>query len=271
MRINSNGSVGIGIFPPSPLHGMLHVEGGPSTGVGVYSYNPTTTSVLGVSTSGTGVYGLSYNATGVSGNGGTYGVTGNGGTYGVYGNGGTQGVTGSSDIGSGLVARTNTGNLVEGYTVDLRKFHITNSGTYVTGSDFAEALPARDDRTHYEPGDVLVLSTNVVGTVEKTSRAYDARVAGVYSTRPGMLGAEKGGVTRVDAEDLPVAIIGIVPTKVSAEAGPIQVGDLLTTSSTPGYAMRCEDRLKCFGATLGKAMETLAEGMGVIKVLVTLR
>ena len=68
-----------------------------------------------------------------------------------------------------------------------------------------------------------------------------------------------------------MAIMGVVPTKVSAENGPIQVGDFLTTSGTPGHAMRCDDRVKCFGAILGKAMEPLAEGTGIVKVLVTLR
>jgi hypothetical protein len=183
-------------------------------------------------------------------------------------------VTGLSDSGPGLRVRSKTGVLIEGYPNIFtlgRSFHIELNGTYVAGSDFAEALPGRGDKTDYEPGDVLVLSTETLGTVEKTSRSYDERVAGVYSTRPGMLGAEKSGATRVDAADLPVAIIGIVPTKVSDENGPIRIGDLLTTSGTPGHAMRCADRVRCVGATLGKAMEPLAEGKGVIKVLVTLR
>ena len=37
--------------------------------------------------------------------------------------------------------------------------------------------------------------------------------------------------------------------------GNIEVGDLLTTSSTPGYAMKCNDKLKCMGAIVGKALE----------------
>ena len=86
-----------------------------------------------------------------------------------------------------------------------------------------------------------------------------------------MLGAEKGGAARIDPGEVPVAIVGIVPTKVSAENGAVRVGDLLTTSHTPGYAMRCTNRLRCIGATIGKAMEPLKNGKGVIKVLVTLR
>ncbi len=73
------------------------------------------------------------------------------------------------------------------------------------------------------------------------------------------------------------SIIGIVPTKVSTENGPIQVGDLLTTSSTPGYAMKAlplrigKARVYRTGTILGKALESLKEGNGLIKVLVTLR
>ena len=100
---------------------------------------------------------------------------------------------------------------------------------------------------------------------------------GVYSTRPGILGADKEGTTRVDTDDLPVAIIGIVPTKVSAENGAVRMGDLLTTSRTPGYAMRASPvvihgvRVYRTGTILGKALEPLKSGKGVIKVLVTLR
>ena len=46
---------------------------------------------------------------------------------------------------------------------------------------------------------------------------------------------------------------------------------MLTTSSLPGYAMRCVNRVKCVGAVVGKALEPLTEGKGVIKVLVMLR
>ena len=159
----------------------------------------------------------------------------------------------------------------------MRKFHITGQGTYVAGSDFAEAIPARGGRDAYEPGDVLVINSESSFRVEKSSKPNDVRLAGVYSTRPGMLGAEKNGTSRIDPDELPVAIVGIVPTKVSAENGPINVGDLLTTSSTPGYAMKAlplrigKARVYRTGTILGKALEPLKEGKGVIKVLVTLR
>lgn len=159
----------------------------------------------------------------------------------------------------------------------VRRFHISPNGSFVAGSDFAEALPAKGGKAGYEPGDVLVLSADQPRVVEKAHHPYDAKVAGIYSTRPAVLGAEKDGETRVDPDDIPVAIVGIVPTKVTAENGPIQPGDLLTTSSTPGHAMKASPVLVngfAFyptGTILGKALEPLEVGTGVIKVLVILR
>ena len=66
-------------------------------------------------------------------------------------------------------------------------------------------------------------------------------------------------------------MVGIVPCKVSAENGPIKVGDLLVTSSTPGYGMKGTNRSKMLGAVVGKALEPMREGKGVVQVLVTLQ
>jgi hypothetical protein len=68
-----------------------------------------------------------------------------------------------------------------------------------------------------------------------------------------------------------LALAGTAPVKVTNEAGSIQVGDLLTTSSTPGFAMRCADRVECIGAILGKALEPLSTQTGIVRALVTLQ
>jgi hypothetical protein len=73
------------------------------------------------------------------------------------------------------------------------------------------------------------------------------------------------------SNEIPLAVVGIVPCKVTAENGPIQIGDLLVTSSAPGYAMKGTDRSKLVGAVVGKALEPLQNGKGVIQVLVTLQ
>jgi hypothetical protein len=70
--------------------------------------------------------------------------------------------------------------------------------------------------------------------------------------------------------EIPMTMIGIVPTKVSTENGPIKRGDLLVSSSTPGFAMKGTDRSHMSGAVIGKAMGSLNSGTGVIEVLITL-
>jgi hypothetical protein len=69
----------------------------------------------------------------------------------------------------------------------------------------------------------------------------------------------------------PLAVVGIVPCKVTAENGAIARGDLLVTSSRPGYAMKGTDRRRMLGAVVGKALRPLAQGAAVIEVLVTLQ
>jgi hypothetical protein len=58
---------------------------------------------------------------------------------------------------------------------------------------------------------------------------------------------------------------------VSAENGAIEPGDILVTSDTPGYAMKGTDRSLWTGAIVGKAMDSLESGKGVIEVLVSLQ
>jgi hypothetical protein len=69
----------------------------------------------------------------------------------------------------------------------------------------------------------------------------------------------------------PVALLGKVFCKADAQFGPIGVGDLLTTSPTPGHAMRADDTRKAFGAVNGKALRPLAEGQGLIPILIALQ
>ena len=65
-----------------------------------------------------------------------------------------------------------------------------------------------------------------------------------------------------------VGMLGQVEALVSAENGPISVGDSLTSASfTPGYAMRAAGG----DSTVGVALEPLSIGTGKIKVLISRR
>jgi len=160
-----------------------------------------------------------------------------------------------------------------GSDVDL-DFRVTNNGTaYADGgwqgaADFAELMSTEGNPAAYEPGDVLVISAESDRSVALSSKPYSTMVIGIYSEEPGFVGSSHAMEEQRD-DEIPVAIVGIVPCKVSAENGPIHRGDLLTTSSTLGHAMKASEPK--LGAILGKALGELESGTGVIDVLVTLQ
>ena len=146
-----------------------------------------------------------------------------------------------------------------------------NGGVFPSGADFAESLRVGGKREDYAPGDVLVIDSTSSRQVTRSMKPYSRLVAGIYSTKPGVL-ASPHGMGNVDsATQVPLAIVGIVPCKVSAENGPIEAGDLLVTASTPGHAMKGTDRGRMLGAVVGKALQPMREGSGLIEVLVTLQ
>ena len=141
----------------------------------------------------------------------------------------------------------------------------------VCGGDYAESVDVTGDRTHYEPGDLMVIDPNAEGKFLKSAEAYSTFVTGIYSTKPGVIGRRQLTDRSNMKEEVPMAMTGIVPTKVTAENGAIKPGDLLVTSSKLGYAMKGTDRSKMLGAVIGKALGHLDSGTGVIEVVVTLQ
>jgi len=145
------------------------------------------------------------------------------------------------------------------------------------GADFAELLPATEG---LQPGDVVVIGPD--GRLIRSTQANQTNVAGVYSTAPGFLGGMTPDMEAREAQEdafssrAPIAIVGIVPVKVSAENGAIRPGDLLTPSNTPGHAMKAEPvnvggvEFYRPGTIIGKALEPLDKGTGVIRALITL-
>lgn len=146
-----------------------------------------------------------------------------------------------------------------------------NGGTQNSGADVAEAFDVEGNTADYEPGDILVISTNTDRTIEKSSSPYSALVAGVYATKPGVLLTEE----HIDSEligKVPMGVIGVIPTKVCLEGGNIKRGDLLVTSSQSGVAMKGDLTKVQIGQVLGKALQDYnQEGIGKIKVLVNIK
>jgi len=141
----------------------------------------------------------------------------------------------------------------------------------LSGGDYAESVNVSGNRNTYEPGDVLVIDPASEGKFLKSSTPYASTVTGIYSTKPGVTGRRQHTSSEHMKEEVPMAMTGIVPTKVCAENGPIKVGDLLVTSSRPGYAMKATDRSQMLGAVIGKAIGHLDMCTGVIEVVVTLQ
>jgi hypothetical protein len=232
---------------------------------------------------GAGVYGYANNVHGVMGEtlgdwswtSGVYGKAHHNHANGVTGwnTAGGPGVYAWSETGSAILAKSGTGNLIEAYDSDPsdnRRFYVSNSGEVYAdgafhggGADFAELLPARQERL--EPGDVLAVTAD--GSVTRSSQPYQGSVVGVYSTRPGYYGDLYQEVA--SDQKVPVAVTGIVPVKVCDEGGAILPGDLLTPSSIPGMAMKAADPRP--GAVIGKALAPLESGEGAVNMLVMLR
>lgn len=136
------------------------------------------------------------------------------------------------------------------------------------GADCAEDFDMAGDY-QAEPGSTMVM--NSTGTLEECRQPYDKRVAGVISGAGNFKPAITLDKQQTAFHRQPIALIGKVYCKADAEYAPIEIGDLLTTSATSGHAMKALDPLKAFGAVIGKAMAPLAEGKGLIPILVNLQ
>jgi hypothetical protein len=152
-------------------------------------------------------------------------------------------------------------------TVEVRGTLNVGGDITMPASDFAEDFHVASDAV--EPGTVMVLDEN--GALRESNRGYDRRVAGVISgardLRPGLILDRQC----FSESRLPLALVGKVYCKADAAYGSIEVGDLLTTSPTPGHAMKASDPLKAFGAVIGKALRPLQSGAGLIPILVALQ
>jgi hypothetical protein len=185
-----------------------------------------------------------------------------------------QTATGSVTIPAGTGYNLDTNGLIHsstGYVFPDGTIQATAFNPANCGADYAESVGVTGDRTAYEPGDVLVIDPSNPGKFLKANQAYSTMVAGIYSTKPGYVGRLQPASDPASANEIPMAMVGRVPTKASAENGPIKVGDLLVTSSTMGYAMKGTDRSQLTGAVVGKALGSLDSGTGTILVLVTLQ
>jgi len=261
-----NGNIGTG-----PLQGVAGVEGDApvAEGVGVRGKNnflgsggfiagqnpfarQQTVGVFGESPD-LGVVGIADKAEGI----------------GVYGGSiGGKGIGVVGEAGSGLAGKfignvEVTGNINGHATSTITCFDVS-----LIGQDCAEDFDLAEGDS-VSPGTVMIINNE--GALQACQEAYDRRVAGIVSgagdCKPGItLGKRSSKSNR-----MPIALVGKVYCKADAQYGHINIGDLLTTSSTPGHAMKADDPLKAFGAVIGKALRPLTAGEGLIPILVALQ
>lgn len=287
LNVFSTRTTGAGGYPPIALWAESTA---PDTWGGVYAVASSPTGFT-IALNGEA---YSHNGIGVIGQGGANGVIGATATTDVFAVGtlgDSQGTTGpgvgifgqawSSQGIAGLFINRPGGDILHGavgQNPDITVFRVDGNGTVYAdggfqpyGADFAESMTVRGDRTTYAPGDLLVIDKASKRSLGLAQQPYSTLVAGIYSTKPGMLGSTRRAGEPVPQNEVPLAVVGIVPCKVTAENGPIAAGDLLVTSFTAGRAMKGTDRARMLGAVVGKALEPLQAGQGVIQVLVTLQ
>jgi hypothetical protein len=256
---------------------------GDNVGVFGHSSSDTGTGVQGLADAASGdavgVYGRSTSTTGAGvwgeATAGTSVTIGTAILAGVYGkisaNGGAAGLFDTASTGDILIGRAGQ-NATKVFRVDNTGRGFFNGGTQTSGADFAESVAVLENKSEYEAGEVIAIDTTGVRRFTKVSKPYSTLVAGIYSTKPGILATpHQVDDPRPEKEEIPLAMVGIVPCKVTGENGDINAGDLLVSSSTAGFAMKGTDRVRMTGAVIGKALEAMHRKSGVIEVLVSLQ
>jgi hypothetical protein len=269
------------------------VTGFSNTGPGVLGYSAQvpdgsmpgsgeSDGVQGIS-DGNGVHGISFGsaASGVWGEnqGGGFGVSGStsGGTPGLGGGTSGAGVWGNTRDATGVMGTSTNGvgvfgrggsyaGIFDGDVMVNGNLNIGSQGDVIL-NDCAEHFDVVDAKT--EPGTVMVIDQD--GNLQPCNQPYDKKVAGVVSGagnfKPGII----LGKPQLQSKGLLIALLGKVYCKADAQYLPIEVGDLLTTSPTTGYAMKAVDPSKAFGCVLGKALRPLDKGQGLIPILIALQ
>jgi hypothetical protein len=197
-------------------------------------------------------------------------------TYqGVYGHSTSQaGVVGESDQFDGVfgishnlsaagVSGHNPGGLAGYFDGDVT---VTGDLT-LTGADFAEQFDL-SSASESGPGTVMIVDDD--GALSPCTQPYDRRAVGVVSGA----GEYKAAIVldkQTGSRRVAIALLGKTFCKVDAGPGPIAIGDLITTSATPGHAMKASNAARAFGCVIGKALRPLARGTGLIPILVAMQ
>src|SRR5579875_1529764 len=233
-------------------------------GYGQWANSQDGTAVYGISVNGMAVVGVSQTQDAINGTSSApqhAGVSANN-------NGGGYGLWANSPDGTAIYGQGNPAGYFKG-DVHVTGTHIVDGDIVLTkGADCAEQFDV-SPQVIAEPGTVMVITGS--GELEPSQLPYDKRVAGVISGAGALRPAIILDRQQSDRGRATVALVGKVYCKVNADAGSIEVGDLLTTSAISGHAMKADDPCKAFGAVIGKALQAMKSGKGLIPVLIALQ
>ena len=265
----------IGVFGQT-IFGGTGVLGRNESALGqaIHGYSPgAANGVRGDSATGDGVVGVTNGA----GKSGVVGVNNNSSAIG--------GITGLSSSGTAVFGKTDSATATAAFfwnagggdairtdgTIRVGGRTVTRVLEITGGADVAEPFDIHQGDT-IPAGSVVVIDEEGTGSLEISRKPYDTRVAGIVSgangINPGLCLSQEG----VNDGGRHVALSGRVYCLCDAAQSEIKPGDLLTTSDTPGHAMKVTDNPRGAGAILGKAMSRLARGeKGHVLVLVSLQ
>ncbi len=276
----------LGVSAPPGAKGGDGVQGITNSELrnGVYGRNDATEARGTDAPAGNGVFGYSV----VPDGGGVLGAHGSGG-HGVMGTGGV-GVVGRGSViavwgqaqgpawagyFSGPVKVEGLCNLVDiavsgtvRGSLDLEQDLTVAGDVFLKNRDIAERFQLAAAATG-APGMVMVIGD--AGTIEPCERAYDKRVVGVVSGAGTLRPAITLGAQADAAPAAGIALVGTAYCFVDASRAPIEIGDPLTSSDRRGHAMKATDASRCFGTVIGKALAPLANGCGLIPMVVALQ
>jgi hypothetical protein len=195
---------------------------------------------------GAGVFGSSFSAIGAGVRGTNFASGGLAGDF-----QGNVNVTGDMTVG---------GNINAGGNINV------SGDVFLTSKDVAECFDV-DSAADCEAGMVMVLGDT--GSLVPCSRAYDQRAIGVVSGAGGLRPAITLGAVEASTRTAPIALVGTTYCLVDADLGPVEIGDLMTSSETKGHAMKATDPGRAFCAIIGKALASLYKGRGAIPILIS--